>query len=134
KPAHGSGDRAYRWRKAATIIFRVGESANRLAHESASQASLAVSGIQAKNGVKIGFRAAEIMQALPNDGAQHAHIRRWVRDRPPWRKGGLSLAVATRVGVGASIADGDARDLERLVEIVGICRERILRVAEGGLR
>ena len=133
KPAHGGGDRAYRWRKPATIILRVGESADRLAYESACQASLAVSRIETKNDVKIGLCTREIMQALANDGAQDAHVHWWVRDVPPWRERGLRLAITAWVGAGASIADGDARDLERLVEVVGVCRERILRVAEGGL-
>jgi len=95
-------------------------------------ASLAVSRIEAKNGVKIGLCTGEIMQALANDGAQDPHVHWRVRDRPPWCERGLRLAITAWVGAGASIADGDARDLERQVEVVGVCRERILRGAEGG--
>ena len=73
-----------------------------------------------KNGVKIGFRTGEIMQALANDGAQHAHFHWRIRDGPPWSKRSLRLAVAARVGAGASIADGDARDLERQGQVVGV--------------
>ena len=105
-----------------------------MAYESACQASLAVSRIETKNGLKIGLCTGEIMQALANDGAQDAHAHWRVRDGPPWRERRLRLAITAWVGAGASIADGGARDLEREIEIIRVCRERILRGAEGGLR
>ena len=47
--------------------------------------------------------------------------------------GTSSALISGTLGEGWKRDLAKLRDLERQVEVVGICRERILRVAEGGL-